>query len=154
MKAATRCAIGLVVLLLTVPSWAATTVMVGADPTKIVLKGMLVTPDQVIDGELVIEGDTITCVAVSCTAPAGATRITVTNAYVFPGFIDAHNHVAYNILPRWTPPKLYKNRGQWQGSDAYKVFKKPYDDLTDKGLTCEMIKYGEVKALLSGVTTI
>ena len=74
MKAATRCAIGLVVLLLTVPSWAATTVMVGADPTKIVLKGMLVTPDQVIDGELVIEGDTITCVAVSCTAPAGASR--------------------------------------------------------------------------------
>src|SRR6266511_768628 len=28
------------------------------------------------------------------------------------------------------------------------------DDLTNKGLTCEMIKYGEVKALLSGVTTI
>ena len=68
--------------------------------------------------------------------------------------MDAHNHVAYNALPRWTPPKLYKNRGQWQGSDAYKVFKKPYDDLTNKGLTCEMIKYGEVKALLSGITTI
>src|SRR2546426_1643244 len=154
MKAATRCAIGLVVLLLTVPSWAATTVMVGADPTKIVLKGMLVTPDQVIDGELVIEGDTITCVAVSCTAPAGATRITVTNAYVFPGFIDAHNHVAYNILPRWTPPKLYQRRSQWQAASAYKDFKKPYADLIDKGLFCEMVKYGEIKALLSGVTTI
>jgi 5-methylthioadenosine/S-adenosylhomocysteine deaminase len=108
----------------------------------------------VIDGELVIEGDTITCLAVSCTTPAGATRVTVTNGYILPGFVDAHNHVAYNVLPRWTPPKLYKNRGQWQGSDAYKVFKKPYDDLTNKGLTCEMIKYGEVKALLSGITTI
>ena len=61
----------------------------------------------------------------SCTAPADATRITVTNAYIFPGFVDAHNHVAYNILPRWTPSKLYKNRGQWQGSEPYKVFKKP-----------------------------
>src|SRR5438128_2456908 len=154
MNLATRCAIGLVVLLLTGAASAATTVTVGSDPNKVIIKGPLVTPDQVVDGELVIEGDTITCVAASCTAPAGATRITVTNAFIFPGFVDAHNHVAYNVLPRWTPPKLYKNRGQWQGSDAYKVFKKPYDDLTDKGLTCEMIKYGEVKALLSGVTTI
>jgi 5-methylthioadenosine/S-adenosylhomocysteine deaminase len=142
------------VLVVAQPVLAATTVVVGTDPSKTVIKGMLVTPDQVIDGELIIEGDTITCVAVTCEAPAGATRITVTNAYIFPGFVDAHNHVAYNILPRWTPPKLYKNRGQWQGSEPYKVFKKPYDDLTSKGLTCEMIKYGEVKALLSGVTTI
>jgi 5-methylthioadenosine/S-adenosylhomocysteine deaminase len=154
MRALTHCAIGCAVLLLTGSSWAATTVTVGTDPTKFVMKGRIVTPDQVIEGEVVIEGDTITCVAASCTDPPGATRVTVTNAYILPGFVDAHNHVAYNVLPRWTPPKLYKNRGQWQGSDAYKVFKKPYDDLTNKGLACEMIKYGEVKALLSGVTTI
>jgi 5-methylthioadenosine/S-adenosylhomocysteine deaminase len=154
MRSLTHCVIGFAVLLLTDSAWAATTVTVGTDPTKVVMRGTLVTPDEVIDGEVVIEGDTITCVAASCTAPTGATRITATNAYIFPGFVDAHNHVAYNVLPRWTPPKLYKNRGQWQGSDAYKVFKKPYDDLTNKGLTCEMIKYGEVKALLSGITTI
>jgi cytosine/adenosine deaminase-related metal-dependent hydrolase len=154
INALRRWLIALVVLLLTDPSWAATTVTVGTDPTKFVIKGKLVTPDQVIDGELVIDGDQIACVAVSCPDPPGATRVTVTNAYILPGFVDAHNHVAYNVLPRWTPPKLYKNRGQWQGSDAYKVFKKPYDDLTNKGLTCEMIKYGEVKALLSGITTI
>src|SRR5438132_5933302 len=154
MNLATRCAIGLVVLLLTGAASAATTVTVGSDPTKVIIKGTLVTPDQVIDGELVIEGDTISCVATSCIDPPGATRGTATNGYILPGFVDAHNHVAYNVLPRWTPPKLYKNRGQWQGSDAYKVFKKPYADLTNKGLTCEMIKYGEVKALPSGITTI
>jgi 5-methylthioadenosine/S-adenosylhomocysteine deaminase len=154
MNAATRLVIGLVVLLLTGPLWAATTVTVGTDSTKTVIKGTLVTPDQVIDGELVIEGDTITCVAASCTAPAGATRVTVTNAFILPGFVDAHNHVAYNVLPRWTPPKLYQNRGQWQGAQAYKDFKKPYDMLKAKDLDCEMIKYGEVKALISGVTTI
>jgi hypothetical protein len=38
---------------------------------------------------------------------------TITEAFIFPGFIDAHNHVAYNVLPKWTPRKLYKNRGQW-----------------------------------------
>src|SRR5512132_3887367 len=145
MRASIHCAIGFAVLLLTGSSWAATTVTVGTDPTKFVIKGTVVTPDQIIDGEVVIEGDSITCVASSCTDPPGATRVTVTNAYILPGFVDAHNHVAYNVLPRWTPPKLYKNRGQWQGSDAYKVFKKPYDDLKAKDLECEMIKYGEVK---------
>jgi len=54
---------------------AATTVTVGTDPTKFVMKGKIVTPDQVIDGELVIEGDTITCVAASCPDPPGAARL-------------------------------------------------------------------------------
>ena len=145
----------LLVLLCTPPCWAATTVDVGTDPSKTVVKGTLVTPDEVIaDGELVIEGDTITCARASCPAPDGATRITVTNAYIYPGFIDAHNHVAYNVLARWTPPKLYQRRSQWQAAKAYKDFKQPYNTLIGKGLFCEMVKYGEVKALLSGVTTI
>ncbi|HSE65585.1 MAG TPA: amidohydrolase family protein [Gemmatimonadales bacterium] len=144
----------ILVLCFTRPVGAATTVDVGTAPSKTLIKGTFVTPDQVIDGEMVVDGDTITCVAVSCAAPDGATRITVTNAYIFPGFVDAHNHVAYNILARWTPPKLYQRRSQWQAAQAYKDFKKPYNDLITKGLFCEMVKYGEVKALLSGVTTI
>ena len=72
-----------------------------------------------------------------------------------PGFIDAHNHVAYNILPKFTPPKVYTNRSQWQSATAYKTFKKPYDDLKNRDhLFCEMVKYGEIRALISGVTTI
>jgi 5-methylthioadenosine/S-adenosylhomocysteine deaminase len=52
--------------------------------------------------------------------------------------VDAHNHVAYNVLPRWQPPKLYKNWGQWQGSDAYKISKKPYDGLAlSTEVSCE-----------------
>ena len=142
------------VLLLAIPSWAAITVAVGTDPSKQILKGKIVTPDQILDGEVVIEGETITCVAVDCDDPAGATVFTISNAYIFPGFVDAHNHVAYNFLPKWTPPKLYQRRAQWQATQSYKVFKKPYDELKEKGLTCEIIKYGEIKALISGVTTI
>ena len=74
MRFVTRSVIGLVFLLAT-PSWAATTVTVGTDPTKFELKGKIVTPDQVIDGELVIEGDTITCVAASCPDLPGAARL-------------------------------------------------------------------------------
>jgi 5-methylthioadenosine/S-adenosylhomocysteine deaminase len=53
------------------------------------------------------------------------------------------------------PTKLYKNRGQWQRAASYKAFKQPYTQLKDQDhLFCEMVKYGELKALLSGVTTI
>lgn len=125
----------------------------GTQPGKYVLKGHIAAPDEIAAGKLVIEGERITCVAVSCEEPAGATVISITNAYIFPGFIDAHNHVAYNVFPKWQPPKLYSNRGQWQSSRAYKEFKAPYNDLK-KTVLCEMVKYGEIKALISGVTTI
>ncbi len=143
------------ILIITQPVWAVTTVSLGNVPSKYVLKGKIVTPDDLIIGEVVIENDTITCVANDCADPPGATLLTISNAYIFPGFIDSHNHVAYNFLPKWTPPKLYQNRSQWQGSQSYKDFKKPYDVLKkEKGLFCEMVKYGEIKALISGVTTI
>ena len=83
--------------------------------------------------------------------PPGANVFTVSDAFIFPGFIDAHNHVAYNVLPKWTPPKLYTNRGQWQASTAYKAFKAPYATLKDQQkLFCEMVKWGEIAALING----
>jgi 5-methylthioadenosine/S-adenosylhomocysteine deaminase len=123
------------------------------DPTKLVIQGAIVIPQGML-GEMTVEHDTITCVAATCPRPLGATIYTITEAYIFPGFIDAHNHVAYNVLPKWIPPKRYVNRNQWQREKAYKAFKAPYDVLKKKKLLCEMVKYGEVKALLSGITTI
>jgi 5-methylthioadenosine/S-adenosylhomocysteine deaminase len=144
----------LVVLVIVSPGTnAQTSVQVGTDSTKFVLNGMIVNPDGVLNGKAVIEGDVLTCVAVACADPPGATQINMTNGYIFPGFIDAHNHVAYNILPKWKPPKIYQRRAQWQASASYKAFKKPYDE-NKKTLFCEMVKYGEIKALLSGITTI
>src|SRR5262249_31758474 len=73
--------------------WSATTISIGSDPTKHVLKGKIFAADQVLDGEVVIENETITCVAADCNDPPGATIFRITNAYIFPGFVDAHNHV-------------------------------------------------------------
>lgn len=132
---------------------AAISVSTGTASNQYVLSGRIATPDETIDGKVIISGDTITCVGPDCADPANATRITVSEAYILPGFIDAHNHVAYNVFPKWTPPKLYQSRYQWEGSTSYKTFKAPYNALK-ASLFCEMVKYGEVKALLSGVTTI
>jgi 5-methylthioadenosine/S-adenosylhomocysteine deaminase len=143
------------ILLASFRCWAAITVAPGTDPNTFVLNGKIVTPDDIVDGKLVIKGTLIACVGVDCTVPAGATSVTVTDAWIFPGFIDAHNHVAYNVLPKFTPPHLFHNRGEWQRAKEYKKFKAPYDVLVkQKHLACEVIKYGEMKALISGITTI
>jgi 5-methylthioadenosine/S-adenosylhomocysteine deaminase len=140
-------------LLLAAAQAATTVVSAGTDLTRIVLQGRIVTPDETLDGEIVIDNDTITCVDSECTHPAGAWILRVEDAFIFPGFIDAHNHVAYNVFPKWNPPRFYKNRGQWQASQSYLTFKAPYNALK-RTRFCEMVKYGEVRALLSGITTI
>jgi hypothetical protein len=142
------------ILLLALPACGAITVSPGTEPNSFVLSGKLITPAGIVDGKLVIQGSTIACVGADCAVPSGATSFAITDAWIFPGFIDAHNHVAYNVLPKFTPPHLSKNRGEWEASKEYKNFKKPFDLLKQKGLSCEAIKYGEMKALISGVTTI
>lgn len=143
-----------VVLLISMRCSATIAVSSGTDPNSFVLCGKMVTPHGVVEGNLVVQGSAIVCVGPDCTPPADATRFTITDAWIFPGFIDAHNHVAYNVLPKFRPTRLFKNRSEWQNSKAYKKFKQPYETLIKKNLACEAIKYAEMKALISGVTTI
>ena len=76
------------ILLASFRCWAAITVAPGTDPNTFVLNGKIVTPDDIVDGKLVIKGTLIACVGVDCTVPAGATSVTVTDAWIFPGFIE------------------------------------------------------------------
>jgi 5-methylthioadenosine/S-adenosylhomocysteine deaminase len=149
----------------------------------ILLRGTVVTPDGVLkSGEVLVNGDEIVCVAESCADKSDAsTAIVETGGIIFPGLIDAHNHTEYNYQPVWQNPKLYDNHGQWQGSSAYSKaisgahseMKSP-DGTDGKGLCqvaedcstgictdnkcqnllCEMIKYGEIRSLISGTTMI
>jgi hypothetical protein len=67
-------------LTLTLPSCAVTSVTVETATNTYVLRGTLVTPEQTFDGKLVIAGDTIACVAVTCDEPAGAMVLAIVNA--------------------------------------------------------------------------
>ena len=77
------------------------TIVVGA-PDHILLKGTIVTPEIVIDGEVLVEGDKITCVdaGTACEAMPGATGATIidTKGIIAPGLIDTHNHILFDIF--------------------------------------------------------
>jgi len=79
-----------------------------------------------------------------------------TKGTIFPGLIELHNHLSYNILPLWRVPKKYTNRDQWRANPAYrKLISGPLRMLARErsGYLAAIVRYVECKCLLGGVTT-
>jgi len=131
---------------------------------KYLLRGVVVTPETATAGEVLVESNVITCVAASCASEAGAAGATVidTHGMIFPGMIDTHNHILYDVFDEsdWTPAKLYSNHNQWTQEAAYGAMQDCYDYLLDAtsaggmNLDCEVLKYGELKGMISGTTSV
>lgn len=146
---------------------------------RIMLVGTILTPGAVIpDGQVLIEGSQITCVepGTGCNAKPGAVGATViqTNGIVAPGMIDVHNHILFDIFDDddWGPAKVYKNHDEWPNEPKYQAMldvkqclsndsqgkpawcaSTPYGTAAGS-LRCEMDKWGELKGLIAGTTSI
>ncbi len=129
---------------------------------KLALAGDLVTMDDgfnvVRGGRLFIEKGSIVAVqAAGAPAPAGFETVPVvdTGGTIYPGLIELHNHLSYNVLPLWQVPKKYSNRDQWSGTPEYrKLVSGPMTVLgKTPGLLPALVRYVEAKCLLGGVTT-
>lgn len=138
--------------------------VVAGSPDRILLRGRVIASTGVIaQGEvLVVATGTgtsrvgrITCVAASCAGRAGYDGATVvqTAGVIAPGLVDAHNHPQYNWLPPWTPPRLFQNSDQWQSVPEYRAITQPLRD-NEGTYTCEMVKWGELRSLFAGTTTL
>ena len=124
------------------------------------LRGTVLAPEGVIDpGEVLIIGDTITCVAADCTAEASVAQVAIveTTGVISPGLVDAHNHIAYDFLPEWipSPPVLFDNRYVWADDPTYEEHVLPYSAHGSTGTHfCPGAKWGELRAIVHGTTTI
>lgn len=78
-----------------------------------------------------------------------------TGGTFFPGLIELHNHLGYDILKLWDVPKLYGNRGQWQGAAPYKAgVSGPMGVLgRTPDVPPAIARYTEAKCLMGGTTT-
>jgi len=133
-------------------------------PNRILLRGAVATPTTVLPvGEVLVEDNLITCVAASCADQPGASGATVvnTNGIIFPGLIDTHNHILFDIFDEddWVPEQQYDNHDQWPNEDRYgaMVDTKQYlngESGSPAKLSCEMLKFGEMKGLIAGTTSI
>jgi hypothetical protein len=139
---------------------------------------MVLAPGSSFDGQVLVEGDTISCVAAGtlCSerpAAADATLID-TAGIIAPGMIDTHNHVLFDVFDEtdWTPLMTYQNHNQWPKEPRYQAMldvkqclandsqgKPAWCASTRYGtasgsLRCELDKYGELKGLVAGTTSI
>jgi 5-methylthioadenosine/S-adenosylhomocysteine deaminase len=119
-----------------------------------VLTGTVVTPHHVIEnGRVLVSKGKIAAVGTGVAAPAGA-PVVETGGVIFPGLIDLHNHLTWNVLPRWSPSRLVGDRYEWQAMPAYwKALADPHAELVQEGLECQMERYAEIKALVGGATS-
>ncbi|HTL79223.1 MAG TPA: amidohydrolase family protein [Candidatus Babeliales bacterium] len=127
------------------------------------LKGTLVTPIEVIPaGTILIVDNKIEAIGKNIVIPAGVPSID-TNAFIYPGLIDLHDHITWNFLPRWNPGAEFNDRYEWQTLKDYAdKLKNPHDNIfvpsprpSDKeDLACDANQYGEVKAIVGGATSV
>jgi 5-methylthioadenosine/S-adenosylhomocysteine deaminase len=135
-------------------------VAMGTDP--FVLIGRVVTMDDanpVIDrGAVYVKGNSIAHVlGAADKAPSGfetAERID-THGTIYPGLIELHNHLSYDVLPLWTVPKEFANRDGWSKGPVYRgTISGPMQVLgRTAGMGEAVVRYVEAKCLLAGTTT-
>ena len=123
--------------------------------TTYALKGTIVTPTEVIEnGTVLITGQKIKEVGSDVSLPAG-TKVIETGGFIYPGLIDLHNHLTWNLLPRWKPGLLFSTRYEWQQSQMYKLMlTTPEAKVVEANLDCDANRYAEVKAIVGGATSV
>ncbi len=117
------------------------------------LKGTLVTPDTVIEnGVLLVRDGVIVAAGADVTLPEDVVAID-TGGFIYPGLIDLHNHLTWNVLRRWYAGTLTRNRYEWQAMDSYSVgLRRVQSLLFNYG--CDAERFAEVKALVWGGTSV
>ncbi len=108
-------------------------------------------------GEVYVEGGRVRCVGArgDCAQMAsGATELRGPGVLA-PGFVDSHNHIAYDWMPEWRSGRLWNDNGHWRDDPGYEAYVQPYNDnKDDRTSICAMVGWGELRALAHATTTV
>jgi 5-methylthioadenosine/S-adenosylhomocysteine deaminase len=118
------------------------------------ISGTMLTPNGILaDATLAIASDgKIVGVGAGTPIQGTLTQIKLPGIIV-PGFIDLHNHLTWNVQPRWLPGRKYFNRYEWHDAAEYdRVLSNPHYAAMAT-VSCEAEIYAEIKALAGGATS-
>ena len=128
------------------------------------LAGKIVTLDDerplVEHGVLYVGDDGIEAVAGENDPPPSAFADVTpieTGGVLYPGLIDLHSHILYNLRTLWTPARTepYTSHNQWPDNETYpQEITAPARVWSKSPAAKEVLAYAEVKALVGGTTAI
>ena len=141
--------------------------------SDLVVTGHIVTMnddrDVLMNGKVVIENGIITFVlSQSDPLPSHAQKFLIADVdgFLYPGMINAHNHLAFNVLPPWQVPlqeerplrSVYEWREGAGDNDSLREnyvadIARPKSELMAMGMASEVGKWAEARELVSGTTT-
>jgi cytosine/adenosine deaminase-related metal-dependent hydrolase len=124
--------------------------------TAVIVQGDILADNTVYaDGEVVYDGNEITCVGCDCSATAGydtATLIQCAGAAVSPGLIDAHDHLNYNnrspLASTVAGGARYLHRHDWRGEVSTP------SNQAGTGQATAGMQWNELRHIFSGTTSI
>ena len=133
--------------------------------SELVIRGMVAA---MVDGEtsepalgkVWIRDDRIEAVTGTGTTVPGfaqATKLDVGKSYVLPGFIDMHNHLAYNALPLWSEPgrtQPWLHNKHWPDADTYTESITEPAWVYAKACPEALLAYVQLRAMAGGATAI
>jgi 5-methylthioadenosine/S-adenosylhomocysteine deaminase len=112
------------------------------------------------DGILYADEGSLTAVLPATAVPPTGfeeVRVVQTGCTLFPGLIELHNHLPYDVLQLWQVPKSFTNRDQWSSpstADYHRLISGPMGVLgRDPDSVAAIVRYVEVRCLLGGTTT-
>ncbi|MCC2336294.1 amidohydrolase family protein [Cellulomonas wangsupingiae] len=86
---------------------------------------------------------------------SGATEVDVGDDLVLPGFVDMHNHLAYDALPLWTEPgrtEPWRHNKHWPDADTYTGSVTEPAWVYAKACPEALLAYVQVRAMAGGAT--
>lgn len=135
------------------------------DPDKgptFILRGRVVTlnagSEIIEDGRILVsKGRIVDILRPGAALPAefAMAPLVATQSTLYPGLIDLHNHLAYNVLTLWQVPSKFSNRSKWQRHKDYGPnISMPARVIAGHDPTAKAAaRYIEAKAIVGGCTT-
>lgn len=111
-------------------------------------------------GRVWIQDDTVVEVTTGGKIVAGfgdAAVVDVGDALVLPGFIDMHNHLAYNALPLWAEPgrtEPWLHNKHWPDADSYTASITEPAWVYAKACPEALLAYVQVRAMAGGASAV
>ncbi len=107
--------------------------------------------NEMIRGDVRIKGGLIHELQAELQSNVGEKVILFNDHYLYPGLINAHDHLEMNLYPRLGHPP-YENYTTW-GKDIYKPLQSPVRDIEKIDIRDRLL-WGGLKNLISGATTV